>query len=408
MTSSGVVKESAFPPRRSEVVVPDGSVHAPQSPSVNRLRFPADPEFQKDLRARVDAYFAERGISKGANAAMWAKTAFWLTLAFGSLLTAGLAPLPVPVAIALWAIAGFAFAGVGMNVSHDAIHGSTSTSKGVNALFSWTFDAVGVSSSTWRVAHNLLHHTYTNVGGVDTDIDPGPWMRFQPGLKILPWHRFQHIFAWFLYPLTSLLWVYQKDFFQMATPHPRTGARAPLSEWMKLFIGKAMHVGIFLVLPLTLGAQTTTVTIVGYVLLHAIAGFTLAVVFQLAHVVEGVRYFKPDAATGVLPRGWMEHELLTTANFGLTPLCTFITGGLDHQIEHHLFPHICHIHYRALAPIVKQCALDHGVPYIHSGSFVDALGSHMRMLGRLGKGHDIDTIAAPLARNVSMTATATG
>jgi len=380
--------------------VPDGSAPAPAaSPSVARLRFPADSAFQKDLRARVDAYFTERGIDKGANAAMWAKTAFWLTLSFGALLTAGLAPLPAPVAILLWCVAGFSFAGVGMNVSHDAIHGSTSTSKGINGLFSWTFDAVGVSSATWRIAHNLLHHTYTNVPGVDTDIDPGPWMRFQPGLKILPWHRFQKYYAWFLYPLTSLLWVYQKDFFQMATPHPRTGERYPASEWIKLFIGKALHIGVFLALPLALGPQPTLVTVVGYLLLHGIAGFTLAVVFQLAHVVEGVRYFKPDATSGMLPRGWMEHELLTTANFGKTALCTFITGGLDHQVEHHLFPNICHIHYRAIAPIVKQCALDHGLPYLHSGSFFEAVGSHARMLDHLGNGRDIDAMAAPIARD---------
>lgn len=381
--------------------MPDGSApSAPTTtPTVARLRFPADSAFQKDLRSRVDAYFTDKGISKGANGAMWAKTVFWLTLAFGSLLTAGLAPLPVPVAILLWCVAGFGFAGVGMNVSHDAIHGSTSTSKGINGFFSWTFDSIGVSSATWRIAHNLLHHTYTNVPGVDTDIDPGPWMRFQPGLKILPWHRFQKYYAWFLYPLTSLLWVYQKDFFQMSVPHPRTGEKYPASEWVKLFIGKGIHVGVFLVLPLTMGPQPTIVTVVGYLLLHSIGGFTLAVVFQLAHVIEGVRYPTVDAASGMLPRGWMEHELLTTANFGTTRLCTFITGGLDHQVEHHLFPNICHIHYRDIAPIVKQCAHDHGLPYLHSGTFVQALGSHARMLDHLGHGRDTLAVAAPVPRD---------
>lgn len=195
------------------------------------------------------------------------------------------------------------------------------------------------------------------------------------------------------------MWVYQKDFIQMSTPHPRTGEKYPASEWIKLFIGKGLHVGVFLVLPLTMGPQSVVVTVAGYLLLHGIGGFTLAVVFQLAHVVEGVRYPTVDADSGMLPRGWVEHELLTTANFGKTPFCTFITGGLDHQIEHHLFPNICHIHYRAIAPIVKQCALDHGLPYLHSGSFFQALGSHARMLDHLGNGRDIMAVAAAVPRD---------
>ncbi len=329
---------------------------------------------------------------------MWAKTAFWLSAAFGALLTAGLAPIPAWASHVLWIVAGFSFAGIGMNVSHDAIHGSTSTNKAINGLFSWTFDAVGVSSATWRIAHNLLHHTYTNVPGIDTDIEPGPWVRFQPHAKHYPWQRLQTLYVWFLYPLTSLLWVYQKDFIQMATRHPRTGEHFPASEWVKLFIGKTLHVTVFLALPLAFGPQAVSTTIIGYLSLHAVAGFTLAIVFQMAHVVEGVRYIQPSDAN-MMPRGWMEHELLTTANFGKTRLCTFITGGLDHQIEHHLFPAICHIHYRALSPIVAQCAADHGLPYIHSGSFFQAVASHTRLMGRLGRNEDVSVVAVPVPRD---------
>ncbi len=378
--------------------MPDGSLTSTEAPPAARLRFPADSAFQRDLRSRVDAYFTDNGISKGANGKMWAKTSFWLTMAFGCLLTAGLAPISAALSHVLWIAAGFSFAGVGMNVSHDAIHGSTSSNKTINGLFSWTFDAVGVSSATWRIAHNLLHHTYTNVPGIDTDIEPGPTLRFQPHAKHYPWHRFQPIYVWFLYPLTSLLWVYQKDFVQMATPHPRTGERYPASEWIKLFIGKALHGTVFLALPLVYGPQAVATTIIGYLSLHAVAGFTLAIVFQLAHVVEGVRYISPDEAN-MMPRGWMEHELLTTANFGKTPLCTFITGGLDHQIEHHLFPNICHVHYRSLSPIVAKCAAEHGLPYNHSGSFFQAVASHTRLMARMGRNEEIESLAAPVERD---------
>ncbi len=361
-----------------------------------KLTFPTGSPFQRDLRARVEAYFVDNGLSKAATPAMWAKMAFFLGLAFGSLWTAQYAPLPVGVALFLWALSGFGFAGVGFNVSHDAIHGATSTDRGINELFSWTFDSMGAASSTWRIAHNLLHHTYTNVPGTDSDIDPGPALRFQPYAKHYPWQRAQAFYTWFLYLLTSALWVYHKDIEQALKPHPRTGQRTSLRDWLKIFVGKAMHVAIFLALPLLFSPHSATVVLIGYGLFHAVAGFMLAVVFQLAHVVEGVRYPMADGH-GQFPQGWMEHELLTTANFGKSRLCTFITGGLNHQIEHHLFPLICHIHYPALSPIVAQCAKEHGLPYLHSGTFLQAVASHARMMHRLGQPGDVVADVASVA-----------
>jgi len=377
--------------------VADGSV--PASSTANKLTFPADTAFQRDLRDRVEAYFATTAKSKAADRAMWLKAAFWLVVSPVIVLTAFFAPVPAAVSIGLFTLGGFCLAFVEMNVGHDAIHGSLSTSKKVNNLFAWTFDAMGASSTTWRVAHNLLHHTYTNVPGVDTDIEPGPFLRFHTDAKHYPWHRFQFLYAFPLYCLMSILWVYQRDFAQMASRHPRTGKHYPASEWAKLFIGKAMHVGFFLVLPLTLGAQTTSVVLLGYLGFHMTAGFTLSIVFQLAHLVEGVRYIGPVAGQDKLPRGWMEHELLTTANFGSSKVCTFFTGGLDHQIEHHLFPNICHTHYPQLSPIVAACAAEHGIPYLHSGSFLQACASHVRMLGRLGRGEDTNAIAPVVERD---------
>ena len=376
----------------------DGS--APASSTANKLTFPADTAFQRELRERVDGYFADNKLSKAADRKMWLKVAFWLVFSPAVFLSAFFAPVPAAASIALFTLGGFCLAFVEMNVGHDAIHGSLSASNKVNNLFAWTFDAMGASSTTWRVAHNLLHHTYTNVPGVDTDIEPGPLLRFNTEAKRYPWHRFQAIYAFPLYCLMSLLWIYQRDFAQMAAKHPRTGKHFPASEWVKLLIGKSMHVGFFLVLPLTLGAQTTAVVLLGYFALHFAAGFTLSIVFQLAHLVEGIRYITPVDGNEKLPRGWMEHEIVTTANFGSTKVCTFFTGGLDHQIEHHLFPNICHTHYPALSPIVAACAAEYGIPYVHSGSFVQACGSHIRMLGRLGRGEDTNALAPVIDRDL--------
>ena len=359
-----------------------------------KLTFPPDAAFQRDLRTRVDAYFADHQLERGATGFMWMKSAFWLALAYGSLLTAGLAPIPAPAAIALYLLAGFGMAAVGFNVAHDGTHGATSSDKRVNTLASYAFDAMGVNSTNWRVAHNLLHHTYTNVPGTDTDLEPGAALRFQPYAKRYPWHRLQQFYCWTLYTLTALIWVYKKDLLQALRPHPKTGARTTAKAWGQIVVGKALHGTVFLGLPLAFGPQHAAVAVGGYVGLMMVGGFTLAIVFQLAHVIEGVRFPRPDDS-GRLEHSFFEHEMLTTANFGKSKLCTFITGGLDHQIEHHLFPTICHIHYPALSPIVAACARDHGLPYLHSGSFFDALASHARIMARLGRGEDVESIAAP-------------
>ncbi|MDP2343909.1 MAG: acyl-CoA desaturase [Deltaproteobacteria bacterium] len=362
-----------------------------------KLTFPPDAAFQRDLRNRVDAFFAAEKLDRGATPAMWWKTAFWIALAYGSLLTAGLAPISAPLAIALYLVAGFGMACVGFNVAHDGTHGGTSSNKRVNTLASWSFDAMGVNSNNWKVAHNLLHHTYTNVPGTDTDLEPGAVLRFQPFAKLYPWHRVQIVYAWFLYCLTALIWVYKKDLLQALRPHPRTGAKTTAKEWAQIAIGKTLHGIVFLAVPLTFGPQSAFVAVGGYIGLMMVGGFTLAMVFQLAHVVEGVRFPRPDE-NGRLESSFFEHEMLTTANFGKSKLCTFITGGLDHQIEHHLFPTICHVHYPRLSPIVEACARDHGLPYMHSGTFLQALASHARMMNRLGQGREVASLEVPFNR----------
>jgi linoleoyl-CoA desaturase len=408
-SQAGSVADGSISSRPDNPTTDNPTTDSPAVVAPNNLKFPGDSAFQKDLRRRIDAYFRDNGIEKTGNRAMHVKTAFWLGYTAVTFGIATLAPLPLLAAIPFFLLAGLGFAAIGFNIAHDAIHGSYSADKRVNNLLSWTFDTMGAASYTWVIAHNLLHHTYTNVPGTDTDIEPGPILRFQPHAKHYPWQRFQAVYAWFLYMFTSVTWVLQKDFAQAMQPHPRTGKKTPAAAWAKIVVGKVLHVLLFFVGPMVFGPHGVVGVVIGYFALHAVTGFTLAVVFQLAHVVEGVRYFQPDAE-GKLPRGWMEHELLTTANFGETKLVTFICGGLDHQVEHHLFPNICHIHYPQLSPIVRQCAAEHGLPYLHSGTFFQAVKSHGRMLHALGNKRDVTafevTIPADATRAAAQVAAA--
>lgn len=352
------------------------------------IRFPQRRGYHQALKAEVDRYFAETGLSPKANGRFYAKAVFFLTTAavlFGSILLLGMNGAPGLVLVGLCALLGFVLAQIGFNVGHDAIHGAVSDRPWVNGLLGCTFDLAGASSTTWAIAHNFVHHTYTNIPGADHDLEPGPWMRFYARDDVRSFHRFQHLYAWFLYGFTSLIWVFKKDFVQAVEKDLRNGRRPPLSVLGKVVAGKVVHFALFLGLPVALLPVPFWQIAVGYVVVQFFVGLTLAVVFQLAHNVEGAEFPVPDDH-GTTSHTWAEHQMLTTANFATaSPLGLFLTGGLNHQVEHHLFSRICHVHYPALRPLVQRIAAEHGLPYLSSPTFAAALASHYRMLKRFGR-----------------------
>lgn len=354
--------------------------------------------FRAELLRRVDAYFATTGKSRNATGAMRLKSAFWLVGLLTQVLLVSFVPMPTWLSVLLALGVGFFVAGIGFNVGHDAIHGSYSANKTVNALLGRSFELLGASAIMWGWAHNIVHHTYTNVPGVDHDLEPGPFLRLYRKDKPSCAHRLQHVYAWPLYCFTSLVWVFKKDFAQLLEVNPHTGQKGGAREWADVLLGKAFHWSVFLGLPLLGGLHAWWQVLVGYVLALAVSGFTAAIVFQLAHVVEGPQFPTPSHA-GELEDDFFVHQLKTTSNFAArNPLATFIVGGLNHQVEHHLFPRICHIHYPALSNIVKATAQEFGVPYYEQPTFLAAVASHARTLrdiGRAAPEPDTEALPAP-------------
>ena len=262
-----------------------------------------------------------------------------------------------------------------------------SKSKRVNTILGYVIHLIGGSATNWKLQHNVLHHTYTNISGMDEDLDSDPLMRFSPNQKRKKFHRFQHIYAWFLYGLMTISWILDKDFLQLFR-YKRKG----LLSLQKINFGKALtflifsklfYYGYVLVLPLIFASSWWT-ALVGFFIMHFIAGFVLAIVFQCAHVVEHADYPKP-MDSGNMEHNWFAHQLHTTANFGSrSRFFSWFVGGLNFQVEHHLFPNICHVHYRKLSPIVKKTAEEYGLPYHSFATFFEALSCHTRQLKKLG------------------------
>ena len=344
--------------------------------------------FFATARQRVELYFQENSLSKHANRAMWFKTVFFLT---GFIL---LYRLILSNQFVLWTMLGLGIllgmfsACIGFNVCHDAIHGSFSANKYINKAFSLVFHLVGANPYVWSISHNIVHHSFTNIAGHDEDIEIAPGLiRLKAEDEVKKIHRYQHWYAFMVYGLASLSWVFRKDyvkFFQKTIGHhPNTNH--PKREYFNLFFYKGVYYFLFIVLPLLVLDITWWQFIIGFVVMHVCEGVVLGSVFQLAHVVEDTAFPLPNAQ-GNIEEAWAEHQLQTTANFApKSALASFFCGGLNQQIEHHLFPKICHIHYPVISDIVKQTAREFNLPYIESPTFFSALKSHYRTLKRLGK-----------------------
>lgn len=366
----------------------------------SKLHFsPAGKEFHSVLRKRVDKYFFDNNIPKTGNLNLFLKTIILFSAYFIPYFLLVLGTFEQKSAwLLLAALMGFAMAGIGMAVMHDANHGSYSSKPVFNRLLGYfSIGLLSGSSINWRIQHNLIHHTYTNVHDHDEDIAPPGFLRFEPHAKRKSLHKFQFLYAWFFYSLMTIMWSTVKDFVQLTRYHKKgllKGRKLWLSkstntsfiiELFIVIVSKVLYFS-YMLLPYWLIEEMTFYNwVVGYIILHAVAGFIMAIVFQLAHVVNENEFPLPSD-DGILENHWAAHQLKTTMNFAPgNKFLTWYTGGLNHQVEHHLFPNISHVHYTKIAAIVEKTAAEFDLPYKSKPTFISALWAHEVMLWKLGR-----------------------
>ena len=343
--------------------------------------------FVKDLRKRVNLYFKENNISKNANVHMVIKTIsmFLIYLIPYAFVYSGLVTGFFGILLAI--IMGIGMSGIGMSVMHDANHGSYSTNPKVNKWVGICIYLIGGDVYNWKVQHNILHHTYTNIEGLDGDIEQDPFLRLSHGQKWHKSHQYQHIYGFFLYTLGTITWAFM-DFIQFKRfTNWGLSPDGPLDkkkQFKKLIFYKIVYWLFIFILPSIFSPFLWWQIIFGWVIMNMVAGFILTVTFQLAHVVEGVTFPVPSEE-GKVENEWMIHQLKTTANFAKdSKLVNWFVGGLNFQIEHHLFPNICHIHYKQISSIVKATAEEYGILYNEKKTYMEAVISHYKMLKIFG------------------------
>lgn len=357
------------------------------------IRFVAKDKLQQTfyttLSQRVNQYFKDNNLSKKANATMVGKTIIMLLLYAVPFTLLLLVQPGFLASMLLWLIMGFAMAGVGMGIMHDAIHGAYSKKAWVNNLLGYTLNLVGGAKYNWHMQHNMLHHTYTNIADWDEDINGKGVVRLNPHNKHKSFHRPQWLYAFLLYGILTLYWVVGKDFVQY-TRYIKNGMNTNtkvqnLSLLIRIIWIKVVYLFVFLVMPVVFFGLPFATVITGFFLMHFVAGVMLTVIFQLAHSVEETEHPLPNKE-GNIENAWAIHQMETTMNFSRdNKFLNWYLGGLNYQVEHHLFPKICHVHYPKIAPIVRSTAAEFGVPYKESNSFGEAVNSHIMLLQRYGK-----------------------
>jgi len=366
-------------------------LETPEHVALAPLEFVRTPKFSKgdnflsELKRRVDDYFETTGLSRRDCPQMYLKTALLLASFAGCYVWLVWGAQTWWQALPCAALLGFVTACIGMNVQHDGGHQAFSDRPWVNKLMAMSLDLIGGSSYLWHWKHAVLHHTYVNIAGHDTDIEYGFLARVAPHQPRRSFHRWQHLYLWSLYGLIAVKWHLYDDFRDLAAGRI-SNHRVPRPTGWELVIfigGKLIFVSLAFVIPLMF--HSVGAVLLFYGVSAFVTGIVLSMVFQLAHIVGEAAFPLPAEETGCLENSWAIHQVETTIDFARSSkLAAWLLGGLNYQVEHHLFPRVCHVHYQALSHLVEATCRDFGVKYCEHKTFWAGIVSHFRWLRQMG------------------------
>jgi len=339
--------------------------------------------FPKVLRRRLDKFFADKDISPKADRTMWFKIAAGLAVLAGSWIAIYAFKPASWMFVALYVLSGLAQTFLLLNIAHDSNHNAISSVPSVNKTLNYAFDVCGINSYMWRILHHRGHHSCVNVHGEDDALTGRGLFRFTPHEPRLRLHRFQHIYALFLYALFSLDYVFVRDFesFFFPTHDYLKRTTHPAREYVILFAGKAFYFTYMLILPVVLLGKSPLLVAGAFVLVHLMVGLTVSLVFQTTHTIDST-YFPTSRSEF---DNSVYHIFATTADYATgNPVVGWLAGGLNHHIAHHLCPFVCHTHYAPLTRIVQETAEEFGIPYRQHPTMTRAIWHHLILLKQLG------------------------
>jgi len=338
--------------------------------------------FFQALKAKVDHYFSDKRVERTGNGKLYIKSAVQIFTAIALYILLVFFSPKIWLAIILAIALGMTLAMLGFNIMHEGGHQSFSKYGWLNSLAGYCLNGLGGNIHFWKVKHNVNHHTYTNIEGVDSDIDVRPFMRLHPNQSKLAIHRYQHIYWIVLYGISYMAWVFYEDFlkyFRGKIATHMSPMHLSTKEHVIFWLTKLVYVIVYLALPVFMLGWLKA--LIGFFIVTFICGLFISVVFQLAHVVESTN-FPVDKK---IEMEWAIHQVSTTSNFATrSKLLFWMLGGLNFQIEHHLFPKVSHIHYPQISKLVKETCQEFNIAYHEYASMAEAFVSHLLYLRKMG------------------------
>lgn len=342
--------------------------------------------FFKALKAKVDLYFADNNIHTSGNRKLYIKSVIQVSSAIGLYVWLVFFTPSIALSIFLCILLGINLGVIGFNVMHEGGHNSFSKHTWLNETSGHFLNILGGNIHFWKIKHNINHHTYTNIEGMDSDIDILPYMRTNEGQPRYWFHRFQHIYWVILYGISYVVWIFMEDFvkyFSGKIGQLKTANTFNTKEHIIFWVTKIMYIVVYIVIPIFMVGFLKA--FVGYSIVVFVCGLAISIVFQMAHVVEDTQFPTPDENSKI-NQEWALHQVSTTANFATkNKVVSWLLGGLNFQVEHHLFPKISHVHYPKINEFLKETCQQYNVNYIEYKSIFSAFGSHLAHIKRLGR-----------------------
>lgn len=343
--------------------------------------------FFKTLKSRVDQYFTDNNLDPAGNSKVYFKGILQITVA-ATLYTVLVFFTPLPwISVLLCIILGFNLGAIGFNVMHEGGHQSFSRHNWINSVSSYVLNVLGGNAHYWKIKHNINHHTYTNIEGMDSDIDVKPFMRLHKGQPRRAYHRFQHVYWVILYGVSYLAWIFYDDFVKYLSGKVSINMerkKLSFNQHVIFWFTKLMYIGVYMVVPILMVGWLPW--LIGFVIITFTTGLVISIVFQLAHVVESTQFRSATAQDKSERQEWAIHQINSTADFATSNKWLYwLLGGLNFQVEHHLFPRISHVHYPAISQYVKEACKEYGIVYHEYTSMFKAVASHLVHLRRLGR-----------------------
>jgi linoleoyl-CoA desaturase len=338
-----------------------------------------------ELRRRVAAALRDAGRTPLGDWRIWSDVVVVTAWVFGSYLVLLLVPLSAPLVALVVLSFGVALTASLTHVVHASMHGAVARTRRVNLLVAQLFAPWGVSWHWWTVKHNSGHHGYLNIDGFDPDLDQGALMRWTESQPWHPWHRYQHVYAWALYPFLTLRYVVAADVgFLFTGKFKGRRIEAPSVRRTTLLLLDKLGPLMLLLVPALLLHPTLQVLGIAVAVL-LVNGMTTVLVFLSTHYTEEAANAVPDA-DGHIDEEWAACVARATTSLAVrNRTLRWYLAGQDRHLEHHLFPRVAHVHYPVIKGVVRDWCTEHELPYHERPSLLDAWRSHQRRMRVLGR-----------------------